>query len=68
MYKSAFDMSEDEYNKMLSKCKQVIEHSEDYLKGFEDCKSQMLAEIDTIKTQLTRLYKLFDMLKDINPE
>ena len=68
MYKSAFDMSEDEYDKMLSKCKQVIEHSEDYLKGFEDCKSQMLAEMDTIKTQLTRLCKLFDMLKDINPE
>lgn len=68
MYKSAFDMSEDEYDKMLSKCKQVVEHSEDYLKGFEDCKSQMLAEMDTIKTQLTRLCKLFDMLKDINPE
>ena len=68
MYKSAFDMPEDEYDKMLSKCKQVIEHSEDYLKGFEDCKSQMLAEMDTIKTQLTRLCKLFDMLKDINPE
>ena len=61
-------MSEDEYDKMLSKCKQVVEHSEDYLKGFEDCKSQMLAEMDTIKTQLTRLCKLFDMLKDINPE
>ena len=68
MYKNAFDMSEDEYDKMLSKCKQVVEHSEDYLKGFEDCKSQMLAEMDTIKTQLTRLCKLFDMLKDINPE
>ena len=68
MYKSAFDMSEDEYNKMLSKCKQVVEHSEDYLKGFEDCKNQMLAGMHTIGVQLAKLYTLVKELKDINPE
>ena len=68
MHKNAFDMSEDEYNTMLSKCKQVVEHSEGYLKGFEDCKSQILAEINTIKTQLIKLYNLLERLKDINPE
>lgn len=68
MYKSALNMSEDDYNKMLSKCKQVVEHSEDYLKGFEDCKSRMLAEMNTIKTQLLGLYNRIELLKDINPE
>lgn len=68
MGKSTFDMSEDEYNKMLPKCKQVVEHSEDYLKGFEDCKSQMLVGINNIKIQFANLYASFDMLKDINPE
>ncbi len=38
-------MPEEEFTKMDSQCRQIVEHSEDYLKGFEDCKQQMIEKI-----------------------
>ena len=68
IYKDIFDMPEEEFNKMQSKCKRAVEHSEDYLKGFEDCKCQMLAGMNTIELQLAKLYTLVKELKNVSLE
>lgn len=63
MYKNAFDMSEEEYNQMLGKCKQVVEYSDDYRKGFEDCKQKAL---EYVKYALESLSLAERYIRDIN--
>lgn len=68
MGKSTFDMSEDKYNKMLSKCKQVVEHSEDYLKGFEDCKQKALEYVKYALESLSLVERYIRDIDFIKPE
>lgn len=67
-YRDFFEMPEEEFTKMDSQCRQIVEHSEGYLKGFEDCKRQMTEKIGKALGYLGLFKAELEEIKRIKPE